>query len=438
MSRFAPVFLRDDRRLNGRVSQTFLRHYNGCPRSAFLYAQFKGEASTPAMERGKGLHAICERATRAALEQDEPVIPPEVVKAIADEVLADPEFAIPVEEHDAIREMSYRWASETAFDPGAVVALESLFVLDLAGFQVRCKIDYAQLLEDGAAVYVADYKSSKAAPTLEDVSRKRPDDTRAAKNFQLILYALVLAYGVPVRVEEEPCGLCGDTGFAEDVGVPVVGGCTVCDGRRVIRYEVPEPFPVASRAQRFDLEFVYPAIEDREGKMLRRGCDLSRRELDEYRASFEGLLARVAHSEESGDWPAVVSDMACNECPASTCCPIPSELRDHRGAINTVEQCAEVAELQDRIAAESTAIRREIKAFCKAHGIDLRYGGKVWEFVPVERVKVDRDALIAAARRAAEYGDPFDPADYTKVSIGTDFKSRDLTADEMAEEGSNG
>jgi hypothetical protein len=255
------------------------------------------------MQRGSGLHAVIERGTSLAIEQGEPFVPPEIVKAIVNEVLADPEFAIPVEEHDYLRESAYRWAAEWAVDPVSVVAVETLFVLQLGGYEVRCRIDFAELRERGAVVYVADYKSSRAAPAFEDVSRKRSDGSLMAKNFQLVLYALVLAFGVPVRVEE--CPICRvpmiSARASTTAEVPSVRA-----GRRP-SMEVPEPFPVAGRAQRFDLEFVFPGIEDRDGKMLRRPVTLTRLELEEYRASLEGLLARLAHSEESGDWPAVAS-----------------------------------------------------------------------------------------------------------------------------------
>jgi hypothetical protein len=45
--RFKPVHLPDGRHLNGKVSQTMLKHFNSCPRSANLYALHKGDASTP-------------------------------------------------------------------------------------------------------------------------------------------------------------------------------------------------------------------------------------------------------------------------------------------------------------------------------------------------------------------------------------------------------
>jgi hypothetical protein len=298
--RFEPVHLPEGRRLNGKASQTLLRHMNTCPRSAFLYALNKGDASTPEMQRGSGLHAVIDRSTRAAIDQGEPFIPPEVVKAIVNEVLADPEFAIPVEEHDYLRESAYRWAGEWTVDPTAVVAAETMFALQIGGYEVRCRIDFAELRERGAVVYVADYKSSRAAPAFEDVSRKRSDGTLAAKNFQLVLYALVLAFGVPVRVEE--CVYCHGrpSEMPPTLRFNLGGHCSGCDDRGVV--EVPEPFPVASRAQRFDLEFVFPGIEDRDGKMLRRPVTLTRLELEEYRASLEGLLrgSRTRRSPATG------------------------------------------------------------------------------------------------------------------------------------------
>jgi hypothetical protein len=441
MRRFQPVHLPEDRHLHGKASQTLLRHYNACPRSAYLYALHKGDASTPEMQRGSGLHAVTERATSLAIEQGEPFVPPEIVKAIVNEVLADPEFAIPVEEHDYLRESAYRWAAEWAVDPASVVAVETLFVLQLGGYEVRCRIDFAELRERGAVVYVADYKSSRAAPAFEDVSRKRRDGSLMAKNFQLVLYALVLAFGVPVRVE--PCGACGGNGFAE--GDPSNDlGCLECAPEPLSRpgpgyVEVPEPFPVAGRGQRFDLEFVFPGIEDRDGKMLRRPVTLTRLELEEYRASLEGLLARLAHSEESGDWPAVSSTTACNECPAASECPIPAELRDHRGEMNTPEQVAEALEKRHVEKKLNAAVQREISAFVKARG-PVRYGGGMVAEIG-HRVSVeirDKDGMFAAQDRAVNFGEPFDRSKFVKEKHSFPLVERELSADELAEEAIGG
>jgi hypothetical protein len=408
--RFEPVFLPDEKRLNGRASQTFLRHYNGCPRSGYLYALYKGEASTVEMVRGSALHAVCERSTALAISNDWVTIPQEIVKDMVNVVLA--EYPVPLEEHDYIREMAYRWATEYAAKPHEVIAIESLIVLRVGGWDVRMKVDFAELLDDGERVHVVDYKSSRSMPTQEEVARKRTDPLPGggeaavlmAKNFQLVLYALGLAFGVPVRVED---------------GV-----------------EIPEPFSLAGRAQRFDLEFVFPGIEW-DGRMGRREMSLTRLELSEYMDSLAALLANLDRSEETGDWPAQVSDAACGECPARTLCPIPLELRDHRGEINTVEQAAEALEVLDRRRAEDAAIGREIKSFAKSQGeIDIRFGkDKVQEWKTSAVTKItDRDGLFAAVERAVRFGEPLDRDAYVQTKPSTGFKARTLTADELMAE----
>jgi hypothetical protein len=426
--KFEPVHLPEDRGLNGRASQTLIRKYAMCPRSAYLYQLFKGEASSAAMVRGRGFHLIAERSIRAAMEQGEATIPPEVVKAIANEVFA--EEHVPFDEHDAVREMAYRWGSEIAVDPGAVVALETLFTLELAGWQVRCRIDFAEVTRGGATVVVRDWKTSKAAVPYDEIARKRPDGSLSAKNAQLVLYALALAFGVPVRVEE--CVMCQGTGRL------LMDECGLCGGAG--HTETPEPFPVAGRAQSFELSFVYPAIEDKDGKMLTRDVTLTRLELEEYRASLEATLVRLGESERTGDWPAIQSDAACSECPASSLCPIPTELRDHRGTINSVEQAREAAEVLDRRDAINAAVRKEIKAFAKAHETPIRYGAdKVLEFGYTESERIaDKDAMWADMDRAVRFGEPFDRARYVKVVKSTPFRQRTLSADELAEEAIGG
>jgi hypothetical protein len=409
MSRFAPVHLPEDRKLNGKVSQTFLKHYAGCPRAGYLYALHKGTASTREMQRGRAVHLVHERAVKLMIEHGEPIIPPEILKVLVNEVLA--EVPVPFEEHDVIREMAYRLALEMAVDTDAVVACETLFVLEVGGYQVRCRIDYAQLVEDGAVLYVKDVKSSRAAPSFEEISRKRPDGTLAAKSMQLILYALAAVFGVPVREE-------------------------MIDGERV---EISEPFPVASHAQRVDLEFEFPAIEDREGKIVRRAVSLTRPELDEYMASLQGLLTRVAHSEETSDWPAVVSDDACSICPASALCPIPVELRDHRGEINTVEQAAEALEVRHREKAVARAKSKELREFVKRAG-PVRYGdGMVAEigYSTSEQIR-DKDGFMDAVERTARYGEPLERHRFVKTVESFPLVERALTADELAEEVEDG
>jgi hypothetical protein len=426
--RFQPVTL--PKSLDGRASQTFLRHYALCPRSGYLYALHKGLESTAEMQRGSALHAVLERSIQTTMDQGEQFIPGELVKVIVGEVLADPEFAVPVEEHDYLREMAWRWASEFSMDPHNVIALETLFELDIAGWKVRCRIDFAESVEEDRAVRVEDYKSSRAAPPFEEISRKRPDGTRAAKNFQLVLYALALAFGVPVR--EDPCDVCEGVGWRTHADGSSPEPCLWCDGKG--RVETPEPFPIASTADRFDLEFVYPGIENREEKMLRRPVSLTRAELDEYRVSLEGVVRRVEHSEETGDWPAVVSDEACSICPAAQECPIPRELRDHRGTINTLEECAEALEVLHREQQEIRARQSEIRRFVKDRG-PVRFGDMVAEIghTVAETIR-DKDGMFEAQDRAVRFGEPFDRSAWLKVEDRFPLVKRDLTADELLAE----
>ena len=158
-SGFRPVVL--DAPLDRTLRQTWLRHYNGCPRSAYLASKYEGLDSTAAMQRGSAAHAIFAKATRLAMEMNEPIVPPDVVKTLVDEVLA--EYAVPFEEHDYIREMAFRWGSEAAFDPQMIVACESLFEMQVGDWKVRARIDFAELIENDRVIVIRDYKSSRGA-----------------------------------------------------------------------------------------------------------------------------------------------------------------------------------------------------------------------------------------------------------------------------------
>ena len=150
MSPFTPVHLAQP--LADRGSQTFLRHYSLCPRSGFLYAKYRGEASTGAMQRGTAFHEVRGRATRTMLEMGEPMIPPELVKAIVNEVLA--EMPVPLEEHDYLRECATGGRARSRSTRATVIAYETLFALHLDGFEVRARVDFAELTEDGAACHL--------------------------------------------------------------------------------------------------------------------------------------------------------------------------------------------------------------------------------------------------------------------------------------------
>jgi hypothetical protein len=420
---FAPVFLPEDRLPDGRASQTFLRHYARCPRSGYLYLLHKGEAPARELVRGSAFHEIAARGTALAIINDGVQVPPDVVKAEAAAVLA--EMPVVFEDHDIVREMAYRWASQTTFDPSKIVACESLFTLEVAGWQVRAKVDFAELREGGAAIQINDYKTSRAALPYDQISRTRKDGTKVANTFQLEVYAVLLAFGYPVRVED--CPVCA--GYHPDEP------CDACDGEGHL--EFPEPFSLAQNVQRFDVDFVYPAIEDRDENMVRRGMSLNRLELQEAREALEAIVRRLQTSIETGDWPAIISDAACGECPAASQCPIPAELRDHRGTVNTDEQAAEAFAKLEREKAEHRARGAELRKVVEARG-SVFFGGKVAEIVMQESEKIDKkDEMFAAMQRAVDFGEPFDRSKYVKRVQSFPLKVRDATPEEV-EESNNG
>ncbi|HEY4451053.1 MAG TPA: PD-(D/E)XK nuclease family protein [Solirubrobacteraceae bacterium] len=433
---FEPVFLEES--LGNRASMTFLRHANRCMRSGFLYAKHRRRGvQTVEMVRGSAAHLIHERGTRAMLDMGELELPPDVCKAIVSEVLA--EMPVPVEEHDYLREYAHRWASQWRLRPDErVVGVERLFVLELAGWQVRCKVDFATA-DDMNRLYVADYKSGRGAPPYEEIARKRPgvedgalpQARMSAKAFQLIVYVLAVVFGRPVERKTVPCEKCDGRRTSATLDDSVCGTCGGA-GSFVVNDGLGEQ--VVRGCQEAIAEYVFPGIESSDGLMLRRTVGLTRLEMLEYLESLEALLTRVGDAEKSGDWPAVVSDAACGECPCMSECPIPSELRDLRGRINSVEELQETLQRRHVARELDRALGREIRAFFKNQLGDapVRYGARVAEVVPRESVEVrDKPGLYEALAG----GMPVEEAraKFERPSKGTSFVERDLSEGELEE-----
>ena len=204
---------------------------------------------------------------------------------------------------------------------------------------------------------------------------------------------------------------CGGSGVVEMPGEQVARGC---------------PEAIA--------ELVFPGIKTQDGLMLRRTMGLTRLEMLEYRESLEALLGRVNACVETGDWPATLSDPGCAECPCKPACPIPRELRDYRGTINTVDEARVALERRYVERLQSLALGREIKAFAKAQGgAPIRYGrDRVAEFVVREATAIsDRDAMFAALAAGVELDEV--KAAFVRTSTGTSFAERELTDDELQE-----
>lgn len=406
------MFLPDELAPKGAVSATFGRFFNSCPRSAAFYQLHRRtELSASFLEKGSALHRVLELATLAAIEQEEEMVPPELVKAILDEVFDDPEYRTPIEFHDYLRESAYRWAEQTMLRANEVVAVETLMSLDLGPLKLRCKVDRAELFDGGARAEVIDYKSTRALPSQEDIGRKRDDDTIAPKDFQLIAYACAMVWGTPLRQEVDR--LTGEV------------------------VEVPEPFELAPRAQVVDAAYVFPGIVQRDGMMGRRGGTFTRLELEAYRRSLEAFAVQVANSVEAGDWPASYGSH-CVECPCPSDCPIPVELRDHKGTISTVEDAREAMERLAKEQVEHRGRRKEVTNFVKAQEgpFQLRFGkDQVLEVGYQEWVEIpDKPGFIEAARRAAELGVPLDEARWLKTRRSSPIVERKLSAAELEED----
>jgi len=119
------------------------------------------------------------------------------------------------------------------------------------------------------------------------------------------------------------------------------------------------------------------------------------------------------------------------ECPAPADCPIPYEVRDYRGVVNTPEQAADSAMVLDRMKATVRSMQTELRNWAKVNG-SIRYGQKVMELVYSEHESMDHKGFLAAIAE----GEIVPVEDYVKVKGRTDFKARDLTADEL--EGQDG
>jgi hypothetical protein len=147
-------------------------------------------------------------------------------------------------------------------------------------------------------------------------------------------------------------------------------------------------------------------------------------------------LNRIAHAQTDGQWPAVTGSH-CNECPAQMLCPIPEELRDYAGTINTVEQAAEALEVHQRTQAIQEARMKEIKAFVKGQpGKQVRFGrDQVAEFAYTESDKIsDKDGMFDAVERAVRYGQPFERSRYVKTSGSTRFGIRTVKPEELEDD----
>jgi hypothetical protein len=413
-----------------RLSQTFLRHFANCRRSAAFYLLFGGGPGSHEMDRGTAAHMIAERMGKHALEYGEPTVPHEVVREIVNEVIAEPELTIAPSQEDFLHTIAYHLAEALTFDPETIVGLERKVVLELGGWRIVGKIDLAWV--QGERAGVNDYKTSMNLP---DNSAWGPGETDDGKKrirrllFQTLLYALLLKYGRPVV----PCEACGGRGGGEEQGT-----CDVCEGEG----EIIEDTPLAPRAQLFDLAEVYPAYmwEDENGakKLAARETTIKLEELENHRRWLEALIGKVDHAFATGEWPAIPGSH-CSECPAQRLCPIPAVLRDNvidpatgelLTPVDSNESARAALALRDRLMAEAGQLWDAAKEWAD-QGNTIIVGDHAYEFKLTRSTSVrkkkgsnDWDGLVDAIVQAAETGEDFDRDYWIKGSESTRAKAR--------------
>lgn len=425
-----------------RLSQTFLRHYANCPRSAAFYLLFGGGAGSHEMFRGTAGHLIAERMGKDALETGNPTVPHELVREIVNEVVAEADILIAPSEIDFLHVLAYHMAEALTFNPEEIVGLERKVVLQIGDWQIVGKIDVAWVRGNRAGV--TDYKTSMNLP---DNAAWGPGETDDGKKrvrrflFQTLLYALLLKFGRPVA----PCEHCDGAGTIFIQGEPDT--CDECGGEG----EIVEDTPLAPRAEFFDLSEAYPAYmyEDQDGvkRLVDRSTTISLPELENHRRWLEALIGKVDHSFDSGEWPAVPGGH-CAECPAQRLCPIPAVLRgdgvvdpetgEVLTAVTSNEEARAALALRDRLNAEAAVLWDLAKDWAD-QGNTIVVGDKVYEFkltatrsVRKSRGNGDWDGLVEAVKTAAETGEDFDVDYWIKRSESTRFQKRSLRPDERS------
>lgn len=414
-----------------RFSQSLLAKDDNCPRAAYLAAKHRGdERGSHAMDRGTLFHLFAERAMVELIRAGERQFAPEdpaqaasMTAAMVDELArSSTGLVLPRREVDDVREMAYHWAVGYDVDPETVAGLERLFVLDLeCGVTVSGRLDVVAL-PSAELGQVDDYKSAFAMPSQDDYEG----------DVQAWIYAVLLMFGVPVDFEQ--CITCSGAGVVyEQHGFATEElGCPECEGRGYVELRGE---PMGRHLQGVLTREVYPRLKLRDdGGLHRRELLLSRTAIADYRADLERQAVVLMQRFESWEFPAR-SGSWCSECPAQQECPLPAELRDHAGEINSREQAEESYAKTLLQKARLAALEEEVKRWARAHG-PIRVGDLEFSWEPTEGRALakkgrssDWDGLQAAVVEAAEFGVPFDLSKWVLPTTGSRFVKRKVTGD---------
>jgi hypothetical protein len=400
-----------------RLSQTLLSRYNVCARSAYLALTEKG-AATHAMMRGSAFHAFAERAITLMIEQDEPRIPPEVAKDLLAAVLAEhPEWTIPWKERDGLRQQAYHFAVGCNVDISKIAGVETLFEMDVAGWTISGRIDRLEIDAEQRTAKIRDFKTSFAIQSQEEFEA----------SFQVVLYALLVAYGFPTRRVECPDFEC-DGGKIRDAGGDWLD-CPTCRGHGEIDERLDN---IGAGLEFFNVGEDFSRYLRDDGTMQDRWMTLTRLELGEAMADLEQLVGQFDAALGSGLWPAVPGSH-CSTCAAPALCPLPQHLRPR--VINSREDAVAEAVRIEFLKDEAKAKTRELKDWAKFDG-PIRYGrDRVLELAIEAKRSLDKAGLARAVTRSVELGEPFaGPDAFYKESASNAFRARTLSPAELAEE----
>jgi hypothetical protein len=439
-----------------RFSQTLLNHADRCPRAAYLYLRHHGGMPSHALNRGSAFHLFAERLVIELMRRGERTLyavqPGESMDNVRANVSAlteaivhgifeeHPELVVSAAEADAVRRMAYHLAVGMDIDPGHVAGVERKFVLDLpCGWTISGKIDLLTLPDAYTAV-VDDYKTALYVPTQEEFE----------SSFQTKLYALLVAFGVPV--EKRPCEYCYGEGWRPLEGTYAESlaaardepgkrrDCEVCGGRGAIEVRLD---PIGQHLERFIGRQIYPRflrddmrIETREPKE-----PWTRTDLADFLQDVDRTARRIVHGLETGKWPAVPGSW-CSECPSEPECPLPLYLRDWHGSIQSRERAEEAAAWAERMSQRVKRTREEVKEFAKSQpsgAVRVGGGNEVLELTVTQGKAMKRrgrgtdwEGFELALTNALVHGEPFDLREWVRETTSTTFKKRKLSAEERA------
>jgi hypothetical protein len=351
------------------LRQSLIRVYDECPRAAYLSLKHGGGVPSHPQYRGTVFHKTVERCTRELMAQGEQQIDPLDAKAVMVEVLEKhPEFVVSARHMDELRIMVHKWA--VAFRlPAPDCQVEIPLEMPVAGRTVTGTIDL--LWTSGSTLYVRDYKTGWHLYAQEDVSGKDPDtgQQKGARSAQLIVYALLAAYGHN----------------------PV--------------WRVPKGI------ETFDLAFCFPAFGD--GELVERGVVMERAELNEHRAWLETTVKNMDRSLRTGRWQPVPGSQ-CARCVAPRDCPVPGLLRPNIGPFE--RDPSEAAEDVLFMKADVDRLMKELKAYVQEFGPVTAGSDQVLAFTEVTSSRTD-----AKAKARLEAGEVVPPDELFKKSVSTRF-----------------